>query len=171
MFVNTLVEGKIPVKDTTSKYNTISKHLFDKLESDHRLEGIVGDDLIGEEIKGLDLQFCYKGKDWLWICEAKINFGYFPKTCVRHAKIVIDGMSIPLIEENSNKASSNKNNLSHSETEIDKPDLNLEKFIDMFKKLSIETNLSSSDSESTGGINIEVFQRNDILLRYITASW
>ncbi|CAG8794437.1 10719_t:CDS:1, partial [Racocetra persica] len=49
-----------------------------------------------------------------------------------------------------NKASSSKNNLSHSETEIDKPDLNLEKFIDLFKKLAIETNLSSSDSESTG---------------------
>ncbi|CAG8846433.1 17985_t:CDS:1, partial [Racocetra persica] len=50
--------GKILVKvliDTTSKYNTISKHLFDKLESDHGLEDIVGDDLIGEEIKGLDL--------------------------------------------------------------------------------------------------------------------
>ncbi|CAG8841579.1 30330_t:CDS:1, partial [Racocetra persica] len=57
---------------------------------------------------------------------------------------------IPLIKENSNKASSSKNNLSYSETEIDKPDLNLEKFVDMFKKLSIETNLSSSDSESTG---------------------
>ncbi|CAG8808254.1 23194_t:CDS:2, partial [Dentiscutata erythropus] len=51
-------KGKISVKaliDTTSKYNTISKHLFNKLESDYRLEDIVGDDLIGEEIKGLDL--------------------------------------------------------------------------------------------------------------------
>ncbi|CAG8828484.1 692_t:CDS:1, partial [Racocetra persica] len=57
---------------------------------------------------------------------------------------------IPLIEENSNKASSSKNNLSYSETEIDKPDLNLEKFVDMFKKLSIKTNLSSFDSKSTG---------------------
>ncbi|CAG8802477.1 24215_t:CDS:1 [Dentiscutata erythropus] len=179
MFINTLVEEKIPVKvliDTTSKYNTISKHLFDKLEFDHRLEGIVGDDLIGEEIKGLDLQFHIKrkwqslgntelidfqihknplfdlvlGQDWLWMREAKISFGHSPKTCICHAKIVIDSISILLIEENSNKASSSKNNLSHSETEIDKPDFNLEKFIDMFKKLSIETNLSSSDSESTG---------------------
>ncbi|CAG8690789.1 11420_t:CDS:1, partial [Dentiscutata erythropus] len=90
------------------------------------------------------------GQDWLWMREAKISFGYSPKTCVRYAKIVIDSMSIPLIEENSNKASSSKNNLSHSKTEINKPDLNLEKFIDIFKKLSIETNLSSSDSESTG---------------------
>ncbi|CAG8613243.1 5120_t:CDS:1, partial [Dentiscutata heterogama] len=152
------------------------KHLFDKLESDHGLEGIVGDDLIDKEIKGLDLQFRIKrkwqslgdtelidfqihknpsfdlvlGQDWLWIREAKISFGYSSKTCVHHAKIVIDSMSILLIEVNSNKASSSKNNLSHSETEIDKPDLNLEKFIDIFKKLSIETNLSSSDSEFMG---------------------
>ncbi|CAG8575769.1 3191_t:CDS:2, partial [Dentiscutata heterogama] len=119
MFINTLVEGKIPVKvliDTTSKYNTISKHLFDKLESDHELEGIVGDDLIGEEIKGLDLQFRIKRKwqslgdtelidfqihknpsfnlvlrqDWLWMHEAKISFRHSPKTCVCYAKIVID---------------------------------------------------------------------------------
>ncbi|CAG8681606.1 9888_t:CDS:2, partial [Racocetra persica] len=112
MFINTLVEGKIPVKaliDTTSKYNTIGKHLFDKLESDHGLEGIVGDDLIGEEIKGLDLQF-----HWLWIREAKISFGHSPKTHVHHAKIVIDGMSIPLFDEDFNKASFTKNNLSKS---------------------------------------------------------
>ncbi|CAG8800234.1 16932_t:CDS:2, partial [Dentiscutata erythropus] len=143
MFVNTLVEGKIPVKvliDTTSKYNTISKHLFDKLESDHGLEGIVGDDLIGEEIKGLDLEFHIKrkwqslsdtelidfqihknplfdlvlGQDWLWMRESKISFGHSPKTHVRHTKIVIDGMSIPLFDEDFNKASSTKNNLSKS---------------------------------------------------------
>ncbi|CAG8538027.1 687_t:CDS:2, partial [Cetraspora pellucida] len=94
--------------DTTSKYNTISKHLFDKLESDHRLEGIVGDDLIGEEIKGLDLQFHIKRN------EAKISFGHSPKTHVHHAKIVIDGMSISLFDEDFNKASSTKNNLSKS---------------------------------------------------------
>src|SRR4051794_16211343 len=128
MFIDTIVEEKILVKaliDTTSKSNTISKHLFDKLESDHRLKGVVGDDLIGEEIKGLDLQFRIKGKwqsldntelidfqirknpsfdlvlgqDWLWMREAKISFGHSPKTCVRHAKIVIDGISIPLFDE------------------------------------------------------------------------
>ncbi|CAG8820781.1 13228_t:CDS:1, partial [Racocetra fulgida] len=100
---------KIPVKaliDTTSKYNTISKHLFDKLESDHGLEGIVGDDLIGEEIKGLDLQFRIKrkwqslgdtelidfqihknplfdlvlGQDWLWMHRAKMSFGFSSET-------------------------------------------------------------------------------------------
>ncbi|CAG8559212.1 2509_t:CDS:1, partial [Dentiscutata erythropus] len=115
--------------------------------------------------------------------KAKISFEYPFKTYTRRARIIIDDMSIPLIEENSNKASSSKSN---SETEINKPpiqsftslskfnfrscpqkkkrkskhyitafdenksDLNLEKFIDMFKKLSIETNLSSFDSESTG---------------------
>ncbi|CAG8590120.1 1542_t:CDS:2, partial [Scutellospora calospora] len=116
------------------------------------VENLYGD-VIGE-IKCLNLQFCYKGKwqslDGTEMHEAKISFGYSPKTYICHAKIVIDGMSIPLIEENSNKTSSSKNNLSHSETKINKPDLNLEKFIDMFKKLSIETNLSSSDSESMG---------------------
>ncbi|CAG8731935.1 11138_t:CDS:2, partial [Dentiscutata heterogama] len=94
MFINTLVEGKISVKaliDTISKYNTISKHLFDKLESDYGLEGIVGDVLIGEEIKGLDLQFCIKRK---WQS--------------------LDGMSILLFNEDFNKASSTKNNLSKS---------------------------------------------------------
>src|SRR5439155_20873156 len=140
MFINCLVEGKIPVKaliDTTSKSNTISKSLFDKLEEDYGLKRLSGDELIGEEIKCLDLQFCYKGKwrsldftevidfqihknpsfdlvlgqEWLWMREAKISFERSPKTYVRHAKIVIDGMSIPLIEENSNKNSYGKNNL------------------------------------------------------------
>jgi len=37
-----------------------------------------------------------------------------PKTYTRHARIVIDDMSIPLIEENSNKTSTSKNNLSKS---------------------------------------------------------
>ena len=64
VFIKTLVEGKIPVKaliDTASKSNTISKSLFDKLEEDYRygLKYLSGDDLIGEEIKCLDLQFHY----------------------------------------------------------------------------------------------------------------
>ena len=60
MFINTLIEGKIPVKaliDTTSKFNTISKRLFNKLETDHGLEGLLNKDVISKEIKGLDLQF------------------------------------------------------------------------------------------------------------------
>src|SRR6185369_14521961 len=78
-FIETLVEGKIPVKaliDTTSKSNTISKSLFDKLEEDYGIrdfdENLYGGvvavpvenlyrDVIGE-IKCLDLQFRYKGK-------------------------------------------------------------------------------------------------------------
>jgi len=67
VFIETLVEGKIPVKaliDTTSKSNTISKSLFDKLEEDYGIrdpvENLYGN-VIGE-IKCLDLQFCYKGK-------------------------------------------------------------------------------------------------------------
>ncbi|CAG8783271.1 23794_t:CDS:2, partial [Racocetra persica] len=87
----TLVEGKISVKaliDTSSKFNTISKSLFDKLEEDY---GLIG-----------------------YGCEAKISFGRSPKTCVCHTKIVIDDMSIPLFDEDFNKASFIKNNLSKS---------------------------------------------------------
>ncbi|CAG8744751.1 13660_t:CDS:2, partial [Racocetra persica] len=123
--------GKISVKaliNTSSKFNTISESLFDKLKEDYG---------IGDPVENLYRDVI--GRDWLWMREAKISFGYSPKTCIRHAKIIIDGMSIPLIEENSNKASSSKNNLSHSETEIDKP-----------RKVYIETNLSSSDSEFMG---------------------
>ncbi|CAG8780786.1 25721_t:CDS:2, partial [Gigaspora margarita] len=87
-------------------------------------------DVIGK-IKCLDLQFQYKGKwhsldstevidfqihknlsfdlvlgqDWLWMHGAKISFGFSSETCSHHAKIVIDSMSILLIED-SNKASS-----------------------------------------------------------------
>nr|CAG8446639.1 4440_t:CDS:2 [Entrophospora candida] len=129
------IEGKIPVKaliDTSSKFNTISKSLFDKLGEDYGLGCLSDDELIGKEIKCLDLQFHYKGKwrsldctelidfqicknpsvdlilgqEWLWMREAKISFEHSPKTYVHHAKIVIDGMSIPLIEENSNKDNS-----------------------------------------------------------------
>ncbi|CAG8791652.1 20977_t:CDS:2 [Cetraspora pellucida] len=139
--------------------NPLTKSLFDKLKEDYGIhdpvENLYGDVIDGTEV--IDFQIrknslfdLVLGQEWLWMHEAKISFGYSPKTCVCHAKIVIDGMSIPLIKEKSNKASSSKNNLFHSETEIDKPDLNLEKFIDIFKKLSIETNLSSSDSESMG---------------------
>ncbi|CAG8809155.1 15173_t:CDS:1, partial [Dentiscutata erythropus] len=41
VFIKTIVEGKISVKaliNTTSKSNTISKHLYNKLEEDYRLE-------------------------------------------------------------------------------------------------------------------------------------
>ncbi|CAG8656496.1 11217_t:CDS:2, partial [Diversispora eburnea] len=96
-------------------------------------------DVIGE-IKCLDLQFHYKGKwrsldatevivfqicknpsfdlvlgqGWLWMHKAKISFEFSPEARSHHAKIVIDSMSIPLIEGNSNKTSISKNNLSKS---------------------------------------------------------
>ncbi|CAG8734793.1 28707_t:CDS:2, partial [Racocetra persica] len=215
MHISTLVEGKIPVKaliDTSSRFNTISKSLFDKLKEDCGLGCLSGDELIGREIKCLDLQFHYKGKwrsldgtevidfqihknpsfdlvlgqDWLWMREAKISFGFSLGTCKHYAKIEIDGMSIPLIKEDSrpfrddslnHKASSTKNNLSKS-TES-KPDLAQEEVINIINKIlsdlgdgcgnltikthlnniwksvhsienDIETNSSSSDSESTG---------------------
>ncbi|CAG8670664.1 3726_t:CDS:2, partial [Paraglomus brasilianum] len=100
----TLVEGNIPVKaliDTTSKSNTISKSLFDKLE------------LIGEEIKGL-------GLDWLWMRKAEISFEYPPKIYTRRARIVIDDMGIPLIEEN-NRPTGDSSSHNASPTKNDPP--------------------------------------------------
>ncbi|CAG8644112.1 9617_t:CDS:1, partial [Diversispora eburnea] len=156
---------KTPVKmliDTSSKFNTISKRLFDKLEEDYGLEGVSGDDLIGAEIKCLDLQFCYKGKwrsldgtevidfqirknplfdlvlgqEWLWMHKVKIIFGFFPRTYEHRDKIVIDNMSIPLIEgygrpmddSKSHKTSSGKNN-------SPKSDLSIEEITNIIKKL------------------------------------
>ena len=64
MFINCLVEGKIPVKaliDRTSKSNTISKNLFHKLKEDYGIRNSV-ENLYGNvigEIKCLDL---HKGK-------------------------------------------------------------------------------------------------------------
>ncbi|CAG8457900.1 32572_t:CDS:2 [Gigaspora margarita] len=103
-------------------------------------KGLSYDELIGKEIKCLDLQFQYKRKwrnldgtevidfqihknllfdlvleqDWLWMHKAKISFGFSSETCSHYAKIVIDSMSIPLIDRDFNKASSTKNNLSNS---------------------------------------------------------
>ncbi|CAG8633661.1 10332_t:CDS:2, partial [Scutellospora calospora] len=90
------------------------KHLFDKLESDHGLEGIVGYDLIGEEIKSLDLQF--------------------------------HSMSISLFDEDFNKASSTKNNLSKS-TES-KPSLAQEESKKNNVKYSIDASSNSDTSDS-----------------------
>ncbi|CAJ0645868.1 8194_t:CDS:2, partial [Entrophospora sp. SA101] len=114
-------------------------------------------DAIGE-IKCLDLQFQYNGKwqsldgtevidfqirknpsfdlvlgqDWLWVREAKISFEFSSKTCEHRAKIVIDGMSIPLTDEDFNKANSTKNNSPES-------DITLDELVDMFKKLSLRS--------------------------------
>jgi len=105
------------------------------------------------EIKCLDLQFRYKEKwqsldstevidfqirknpsfdlvlrqDWLWMCEAKINFRFSPETYSHHAKIVIDGMSIPLIE-NFNKTSFTKN-------DPYKSNLSEKEIVNMIKKI------------------------------------
>ncbi|CAJ0913420.1 16178_t:CDS:2, partial [Entrophospora sp. SA101] len=186
--------GKIPVKaliDTTSKSNTISNRLYNKLEEDYGLEGISGDDLIGKEIKCLDLQFRYKGKwrsldgtevidfqirknpsfdlvlgrDWLWMREAKISFGFSLENCTRYAKIEIDGMSIPLIEEDSrptgdsstHKTSSTKNNSSFAKqwefvpnSTESKPGLAQEGVMNIINKIlsNIEDNVSKNSSTS-----------------------
>ncbi|CAG8512266.1 2626_t:CDS:2, partial [Scutellospora calospora] len=132
MFINTLVEGKILVKvliDTTSKYNIISKQLFNKLESNHGLE-------------------------------AKISFEHSSKTHVCNAKIVIDGISILLFNEDFNKASSTKNNLSKSIES--KPSLAQEESkknnVKYFTDTSSNSDTSDSDSSnsSTSSLEIEV---------------
>ena len=82
IFVNTIVEEKIPVKalvDTTSKFNIISKSLFDKFEEDYEIRPICSpienlyEDVIGE-IKYLDLQFWYKRKWRSLDCSELIDF-------------------------------------------------------------------------------------------------
>ncbi|RHZ89332.1 hypothetical protein Glove_16g107 [Diversispora epigaea] len=81
---------KFPVKaliDTTSKYNTISRRLFDKLEEDYGIRHI---------------------------CDpVEILYGDVIARS-HHAKIVIDGISIPLIDKDFNINSSTKNNSSNS---------------------------------------------------------
>ena len=68
MHIHCLVEGKISVKaliDTLSKFNTISKSLFNKLETDHGIRPTCDPiknlykDAIGK-IHYLNLQFWYK---------------------------------------------------------------------------------------------------------------
>src|SRR6185369_10582004 len=134
---------------------------------DYGLEGISSDDLIGKEIKCLDLQFRYKGKwrsldgtevidfqirknplfdlvlgqDWLWAHEAKISFKFSPgiyEQCgiitdpKNHCFVIIDGMSIPLTDEDFNKASSSKNSSLNS-------DLSIEEITNMIKNLSLRS--------------------------------
>ncbi|CAG8764977.1 18198_t:CDS:2, partial [Racocetra persica] len=156
-------KGKIPVKaliDTISKSNTISKCLYNKLEKDYGLEGISGDDLIGKEIKYLDLQFRYKGKwrslDGTEVIDFQICKN--PSFDLRYAKIEIDDMSILLIEEDSRptgdsssyKASSTKNNLSIAEQAVLWNNAQ-EEVINIINKIlsNIEDRLEGSDSEST----------------------
>ncbi|CAG8617827.1 9388_t:CDS:1 [Diversispora eburnea] len=165
MFVDTLVEGKIPVKaliDTSSKFNTIGKRLFNKFEEDYRLEGVFGDDLIGKEIKCLDLQFCYKrkwrnldstevidfqihknssfnlvlGQEWLWMHKVKIIFGFSPRTYEHHDKIVIDDMSIPLIEGDSRPMDDSKcHKINSGKNNSPKSNLTIEEITNISKKL------------------------------------
>ncbi|CAG8680366.1 6979_t:CDS:2, partial [Scutellospora calospora] len=81
--------------------------------------------------------------------EAKISFGHSPKTHVRYAKIVIDNMSIPLFDEDFNKASSTKNNL--SKLTESKPGLAQEKSKKNNVKYSTDasSNSDTSDSDSS----------------------
>ncbi|CAG8815466.1 41506_t:CDS:2, partial [Gigaspora margarita] len=149
-------------------FNTISKSLFNRLKTDHRIRLICDPiknlykDAI-DEICYLDLQFWYKGtyhsldntdvidfeirknpifdlvlgQGWLWVHEAKIIFGFSPRTYDPLAKIIIDDMYIPLIDEGFNKVSPSKNNLSNSIES--RSDLSLEELVDMFKKLSLRS--------------------------------
>ncbi|RHZ80846.1 hypothetical protein Glove_131g92 [Diversispora epigaea] len=121
---NNRAKGKIPVKaliDTTFKSNTISRCLYSKLESDHRLEGIPDEDIIVIDFQirknpSFDLVL---RQDWLWAHEVKISFKFSSGTYEQygiitdpknHCFVIIDGMSIPLIEEGSTPTGSS---LSH----------------------------------------------------------
>ena len=56
--------------------------MFNKLESDHGLDGVLDEDMIGEEIKGLDLQFYYKEK-WQSLGDTEmIDFQICKNYCV-----------------------------------------------------------------------------------------
>ncbi|CAG8626029.1 7649_t:CDS:2, partial [Diversispora eburnea] len=123
MFVDTIVEGKFPVKaliDTTSKYNTISKHLFDKLEENYGICHICDPvkilyvNVIAFQIHKNPSFDLVLGQEWLWMHKAKISFEFSPKAHSHHAKIVINGMSILLIDKDFNINSFTKNNSSNS---------------------------------------------------------
>ncbi|CAG8601083.1 11567_t:CDS:2, partial [Diversispora eburnea] len=149
-----------------SKFNTIGKRLFDKLEEDYGLEGISGDDLIGAEIKCLDLQLCYKGKwrsldatevidfqirknssfnlvlrqEWLWMHKVKIIFGFSSRTYEYRGKIVIDNMSIPLIEGDGRPMDSSKSHkISSGKNNSPKSDLSKKEITNITKKLLSNT--------------------------------
>ncbi|CAG8587085.1 11260_t:CDS:2 [Paraglomus brasilianum] len=136
MRIETLVEGKIPVKaliDTSSKFNTISKRLFNKLKSNHGIHPSCG-----------------------------------PAECLYGD--IIDGMSIPLIEENSNKDSSGKNDQLKS-------DLSEKEIANMIKKiLSDASNSDTSDSNSgnssasSSGIEV-IHMKRPILKRKVKAKF
>ncbi|CAG8819867.1 27922_t:CDS:2, partial [Dentiscutata erythropus] len=196
MFINTLVEGKITVKasiDTTSKSNTISKSLFDKLEEDYGLECLSGDELTSEEIKGLDLQFHYKGKwrsldctevidfqigknpsfdlvlglDWLWMHKAKIGFRFSFEINDFYAKIVIDGMSIPLIEEALDLAPKETTDMFKKLSLRSKDDKQRKKHHRIFHTSSnsdtLDSNLGNSSASSSG---IEVIYMKRPILKH-----
>jgi hypothetical protein len=87
--------------------------------------------------------------------EAKINFGFSLENCKCYAKIEIDGMSIPLIKEDSrptgdsksHKASSVKNNSFNSIES--RSDSTLEELVNIFKKLSLRSGDNESDSSDS----------------------
>ena len=81
------------------------------------------------------------GRDWLWLRETKISFKFSPgiyEQCgiitdpKNHCFVIIDGMSIPLTDEDFNKASSSKNSSLNS-------DLSIEEITNMIKILSLRS--------------------------------
>ncbi|CAG8559474.1 33221_t:CDS:2, partial [Racocetra persica] len=156
MLVNTLVKGKILVKaliDISSKFNTISKSLFDRLETDHRIR------LTCDPIKNL-----YKdtiGQGWLWVHKAKIIFGVSSRAYKHHDKIRINHMSIPLIED-SNKASFSKNNsFDSSDSEIVTNSSNFNSHNRLQKKKYKETILTCTINNCSA--EIEIIEKSSLM--------
>ncbi|CAG8618014.1 10356_t:CDS:2, partial [Diversispora eburnea] len=126
-FIELLLEGKISVKAliyTSSKFNTISKSLFDRLGMDHEIRPTC--DLVKNLYKDVIAH------------EVKICFN-------SNAKIVINGMSIPLIDEDFNKASSSKNSSLKS-------DLLIEEITNMIKILSLRSEDNKQRKKYHGNI-------------------
>ncbi|CAG8629568.1 11117_t:CDS:2 [Funneliformis caledonium] len=146
MCIETLVEGKIPVKaliDTSPKFNTISKRLFNKLKLNYRIRLSCGSaeclygDVIGE-INCLDLRFRYKGK-WQSLDDTNTIYFKIRKNLTSYdpyAKIVIDGMNIPLIGDNNRPTG---DSLSHNTSPIkndpSRSDLLIYEIMNMIKKI------------------------------------
>ncbi|CAG8809444.1 8689_t:CDS:1, partial [Racocetra fulgida] len=89
------------------------KNLYGDVIGEINRQSLDGTDAIDFEIRKNPTSDLVLGQGWLWVYEVKMSFklshkGNFDPL----AKIVIDGMSIPLIEKDFSKESSSKNDLS-----------------------------------------------------------
>ncbi|CAG8556690.1 14610_t:CDS:2 [Cetraspora pellucida] len=156
--------------------NYLRENPLTQLKEDYGIcdpvENLYGD--VISKIKCLDLQFCYKEKwrslDDTEMCKAKISFGHSLKTYDSYVRIVIDGISIPLIKENSNKDSFMKNNSPNSNPSpkdiediirfiihaVEKEKMKKAKVTRTISVSKSESSVSDSSNSSTSSSEIEV---------------